>query len=222
MYLRRTSFFILAAAVVAISMPHAARAANSAPAIDAFNAAFAKVTSMTWKEQAHEVQGTSTQNRTYDYSFMKPHFAKTLIESGDGRGSGGVWTGGDQVSGHQGGILSGIHLKVDLHDGRATSIRGYTIPDGLIQNIVATYADTPGTLRQGAGGKIGGVETDVLDLKVANPASYHGVTEQQLWFNAATHWPVRQVMYAGTQIVLDQSFSDFNLNASLTQDDFPF
>ena len=59
-----------------------------------------------------------------------------------------MWAGGDQVSGHQGGILSGIHLKVDLHDPRAVSLRGYTIPDGLIQNIVHRYATTPGTLSQ--------------------------------------------------------------------------
>lgn len=222
MHIRRTPFLVLAAALVAISMPHAARASNSAPAIEAFNAAFAKVTSMTWKEHAHEVQGSGSQNRVYDYSFMKPHFAKTLIESGDGKGSGGVWTGGDQVSGHQGGILSGIHLKVDLHDGRAVSIRGYTIPDGLIQNIVATYADTPGTLRQAPGGRLGGVLTDFLELKVANPATYHGITDQQLWLNAETHMPVRQVMYEGSQVVLDQSFTDFNLNAGLTQNDFPF
>jgi outer membrane lipoprotein-sorting protein len=222
MHIRRTFFFILAAALIAISMPRAVLAANSAPAIDAFNAAFAKVNSMTWKEHAHEVQGSGSQNRVYAYSFMKPHSAKTLIESGDGSGSGGVWAGGDQVSGHQGGILSSIHLKIDLHDGRAVSIRGYTIPDGLIQNIVGTYADTPGTLRQLNGGKLGGVQTDLLDLTVSNPASYHGITHQQLWLNAETHWPVRQVMYAGSAIVLDQSFTDYNLNANLTENDFPF
>jgi outer membrane lipoprotein-sorting protein len=222
MHQRRSLFFVLAAALVAVSLPHAARAANDAPAINAFNAAFANVTSMTWKEQAHEVQGTSQQNRVYDYSFMKPHFAKTLIESGDGKGSGGVWAGGDQVSGHQGGFLSGIHLKVSIHDGRATSIRGFTIPDGLIQNIVAAYADTAGTLRQQSGGKMGGVDTDLLDLKVANPASYGGVTDMRLWLNADTHWPIRQVMYAGDAIVLDQTFSNYNLNANLSQNDFPF
>jgi outer membrane lipoprotein-sorting protein len=199
-----------------------ARAAQSAPAVDAFNAAFGQVTSYTFKLQSHETKGTDVQDRVYDYSFMKPHFAKTLIESGPGRGGGGVWAGGDQVSGHQGGILSGIHLKIGLHDGRATSLRGYTIPDGLPQNVVATYTSVKGDLTQSDGGKLGGEPTDLLDLKVADPASNGGVSEQKLYLSQQTHWPLRQILYAGSTVVLDQTFSNYNLNANLTQNDFPF
>ena len=101
---------------------------------------------------------------------MKPHYAKTLILDGDGKGSGGVWAGGDQVSGHQGGILSGFHRKVNINDPRAVSLRGVTIPEGLLQRIVANYATIAGKLTQTDGGKIGGVPTDRLDLKVADPA----------------------------------------------------
>jgi len=222
MHQRKLALVLIAAAFAALAAPHAANAAQSAPAIDAFNAAFAQVTSYTFKLHSHEVKGTDVQDRVYDYSFLKPHFAKTLIESGAGRGSGGVWAGGDQVSGHQGGFLSGIHLKVDLHDGRAVSLRGYTIPDGLPQNIVATYANVKGDLTQSAGGVIGGVQTDLLVLKVADPAGNGGVSEQRLYLSQATHWPLRQIFYAGDQVVLDQSFTDYNLNAGLTQNDFPF
>jgi outer membrane lipoprotein-sorting protein len=222
MHQRKLALAIIAAAFVALSAPHVARAAQNAPAIDAFNAAFAQVTSITYKLHSHEVKGTDVQDRVYDYSFMKPHFAKTLIESGAGKGSGGVWAGGDQVSGHQGGFLSGIHLKVDLHDGRAVSLRGYTIPDGLPQNIVARYANIKGDLTQTPGGPIGGVNTDLLTLKVADPASNGGVSEQRLYLSQATHFPLREIFNAGDQVVLDQSFTDYNLNAGLTDNDFPF
>ncbi|MGB6984518.1 MAG: hypothetical protein WBD74_00935 [Candidatus Aquilonibacter sp.] len=222
MHQRNLALVLIAAAFVAFTAPHAARAAQTAPAIDAFNAAFAQVNSYTFKLHSHETKGSDVQDRVYDYSFMKPHFAKTLIESGDGRGSGGVWTGGDQVSGHIGGIFSGVHKKVDLHDGQATSLRGYTIPDGLPQSIVGTYTNVKGELTQTAGGAIGGVQTDLLVLKVADPASNGGVSEQRLYLSQATHWPLRQTLYAGTTVVLDQSFTDYNLNANLTQNDFPF
>lgn len=222
MHKRYLALALVSAAFVALAAPHAVRAAQTAPAIDAFNASFAQVTSYTYKLHSHEVKGTDVQDRVYDYSFMKPHFAKTLIESGAGKGSGGVWTGGDQVSGHQGGFLSGIHLKVDLHDGRAVSLRGYTIPDGLPQNIVARYADIKGDLTQSAGGPITRANTDLLDLKVADPANNGGVSEQKLYLSQATHWPLREIFYAGNQVVLDQSFTDYNLNAGLTQNDFPF
>ena len=218
---RRFTLALIAALGIA-AIPHVSMAANSSPAIDAFNDAFAKVSQFTYKFHSHEVLGNQTQTRVYDYSFMKPHFAKTLIESGDQKGAGGVWTGGNQVSGHQGGFLSGIHLKVSINDPRATSLRGYTIPDGLPQNVVSVYVTTPGTLTTTPGGKIDGADTDLLDLKLADPKANSGVTELKCYMSRATHFPVRQIEYTGDQVVLDQTFTDYNFNPGLTQNDFPF
>lgn len=199
-----------------------ARAANTAPAITEFDRAFAAVNDYSAVLHVHEAKGNQTQDRVYQYQFMKPHFAKTLILEGDGRGSGGVWVGTDQVSGHQGGILSGIHMKVSIHDPRAVSLRGVTIPEGLLQRIVDDYATTAGKLTQGSGGKIGGVETDRLDLKVADPGANGDISEQILYLSKETHWPIRQIMYSGSQIVLDETVSDLKTNTGLKQSDFPF
>lgn len=209
-------------ALLALSASPAALADNTAPALSAFNTMFAGINDYTCIIHAHEAKGSATQDRVYSYMFMKPHYAKTLILSGDGKGSGGVWAGTNQISGHQGGILSGIHLKVDLHDPRAVSLRGVTIPEGLLQNVVGRYATIPGTLAQTNGGMVSGVETDRLDLKVADPASNDGVSEQVLYLSKETHWPVRQILYSGSQIVLDESITDLKTNTGLTQADFPF
>jgi outer membrane lipoprotein-sorting protein len=200
----------------------ALRAANSAPAIADFDRAFAATNDYTCTLHVHEAKGTQTQDRVYQYEFMKPHYAKTLITDGDGKGSGAVWAGGDEVSGHQGGILSGFHRKVSVNDPRAVSLRGVTIPEGLLQRIVQDYATIPGKLAQTDGGKINGVPTDRLDLKVTDPASNGGVTEQILYLSKDTHWPIRQIMYDGSQIVLDESVNDLKTNVGLTESDFPF
>lgn len=200
----------------------AARAANVAPAIATFDKAFAGINDYTCTLHVHEAKGTVTQDRVYQYEFMKPHYVKTLILEGDGKGSGGVWIGGDQVSGHQGGFLSGIHLKISLHDPRAVSLRGVTIPEGLLPRIVDDYATIPGKLTQVEGGKIQGVDTDRIELKVADPASNNGISDQILYLSKETHWPVRQIMYAGSQIVLDENVTDLKTNVGLTQADFPF
>jgi hypothetical protein len=221
-FFKRSFSLILAAAAAVLVTSAASRADNTAPAITAFNQMFAGVNDYSCTIHAHEVKGTDTQTREYQYWFMKPHFAKTLIVSGDGAGSGGVWAGGDQVSGHQGGILSGIHLKVSINDPRATSLRGVTIPEGLLQNIVNGYGKMPGTLTQGAGGAINGTPTDRLDLKLSDPSTYGGVTEAVLYLSQQTHWPVRQILYQGSQIVLDESVTDLKANTGLTQNDFPF
>lgn len=222
---RRSSAFvraIVAAAAAALLPCGALRAANSAPAIADFDKAFAATNDYTAVLHVHEAKGTQTQDRVYQYDFMKPHYVKTLILDGADKGSGGVWVGGDQVSGHQGGILSGFHRKISVNDPRAVSLRGATIPDGLLQRVVENYTTIPGRLVQTDGGKIGGVATDRLDLKVTDPSSDGGVTEQILYLSKETHWPVRQIMYEGSQIVVDETVSDLKTNTGLTQADFPF
>jgi outer membrane lipoprotein-sorting protein len=198
------------------------RAASEATAIAAFDKAFAGTNDYTCVLHVHEAKGTQSQDRVYQYEFMKPHYVKTLILEGDGKGSGGVWTGGDQVSGHQGGILSGFHLKVSINDPRATSLRGVTIPDGLLQKIVDNYGSTPGKLTQTDGGKIGGVDADRLELKPSDPSSNYGITDQILYLSKETHWPIRQILYSGSQIVLDENVTDLKTNVGLTEKDFPF
>lgn len=218
---RRLLFSIPVLALAATLIPFSAHAA-SAPAITAFDDAFAKVNDYTVTVRAHETKGTSVQDRTYHYWFKKPNLAKTLIVAGDGNGSGGVWNGGDKVSGHQGGMLSWIHLKVDLHDGRATSLRGYTIPEGLLQNEVDKYRQIKGDLSQRNGPEIDGVATDEIDLTPADPAAYGGVTKMTIYLNKQTHFPVRQIRYVGDKIVADETFLDLKTNVGLADSEFPF
>jgi outer membrane lipoprotein-sorting protein len=213
---------VAASAALALLTLKNASAASTEPAITAFDAAFAAANDYTAVLHVHEAKGDRTQDRVYQYEFMKPHYVKTLILDGDGKGSGGVWVGGDQVSGHQGGIFSGIHLKVNIHDSRATSLRGVTIPEGLLQHIVDDYSTTPGKLTQVDGGKVDGVPTDRLELRAADPTSNYGVTDQILYLSKETHWPVRQVLYSGSQVVLDETVSDLKTNVGLKQSDFPF
>lgn len=216
---RRLLFSIPVLALAATLIPLSAPAAG-APAITAFDDAFAKVNDYTVTVRAHETKGSSVQDRTYHYWFKKPSMAKTLIVAGDGNGSGGVWNGGDKVSGHQGGMLAWIHLKVDLHDGRATSLRGYTIPEGLLQNEVDKYRQIKGELSQRNGPEIDGVATDEIDLTPADPAD--GVTKMTIYLNKQTHFPVRQVRYAGDKIVADETFLDLKTNVGLADSEFPF
>lgn len=197
-------------------------ASNSAPAIAAFDTMFSGVNDYTYELHSHEVKGTRTQDRVYQFEFLKPSYAKSLILDGDDKGGGAVWTGGAQVDAHRGGLISGLHAKIDVNDPRAVSLRGYTTPAGLIQNIVRTYVDTPGTLTQSDGGRVGAVETDRLDLRIADPQTYDGATEQVLWLDHVTHWPVRQVVYAGSEIVIDDAFTAIKTNVGLKPSDFPF
>ena len=213
-------FFGAAALLVAGALAPAVRAAPGA--IASFDEAFGRIHDYTVTVTAHEVRGGDVQDRVYHYWFMKPHFGKIEIASGAGSGGGGVWTGGDQVSGHQGGFLSHFHLKVGLHDGRATSLRGYTIPDGLIQNEVDKYRESKGELTQRNGPVIAGTPTDMVELRPANPSDAGGVTRMDIFLSKTTHMPLRQVRYQGDQVVAEETFSELKLNVGLSAQDFPF
>ncbi len=217
---RRLLFSIPVLALAVTLVPLSSPAATT-PALTAFDEAFTKVNDYTVTVRAHETKGDRIQDRTYHYWFKRPNLAKTLIVAGDGSGSGGVWNGGDQVSGHQGGMLAFIHLKVGLHDPRAVSLRGYTIPEGLLQNEVDKFKDAKGDLSQRGGPEIDGVPTDEIDLKLSDPVD-DGVTRMALYLNKQTHWPVRQVRWAGDKIVADETFLDLKTNVGLTEGDFPF
>ncbi|HEY8297564.1 MAG TPA: hypothetical protein VIG32_06035 [Candidatus Baltobacteraceae bacterium] len=222
---QRTRFFSLTLgfAALALILAHGALRAAPVPALAAFDDAFAKVHDYTVTLRAHEVSGSRTQDRVYHYWYRKPNDAKIEIASGEGAGGGGVWTGGDQVSGHQGGFLiSKFHLKVGLHDGRAVSLRGYTIPDGLFPNEVEKYRTIKGQLSEGAGPTVDGQATDAVTLNVADPAAVGGVTRMVLDLSKATHMPVRQIRYQGDQIVADEIWSELKTNVGLSERDFPF
>jgi outer membrane lipoprotein-sorting protein len=218
---RRLLLSIPVSALALTLIPLAAPAATT-PAITAFDEAFAKVNDYTVTVRAHEVKGDRVQDRTYHYWFKRPNLAKTLIVSGDGNGSGGVWNGGDKVSGHQGGMLSFIHLKVDLHDPRATSLRGYTIPEGLLQNEVDKYREIKGTLTQRNGPEVDGAATDEVDLTIADPSANDNITRASMYLSKQTHFPVRQVRWEGDKIVADDFFTDLKTNVGLADSDFPF
>ena len=194
--------------------------AATVPAITAFEQTFAKVNDYTVTVHAHEILGNQSQDRVYRYMYKRPHLVKTQILSGPGAGGGAVWTGGDTVSGHQGGILSFIHLKVGLHDGRATSLRGYTIPDGILQNQVGKYMTMKGTLSERNGPLIGGQPTTLVELKIAEGAGEPGETRAVIYFSKATHLPLAQVRWSGDKILAQETWTDMQTNVGLKDSDF--
>ncbi|HTW85866.1 MAG TPA: hypothetical protein VMD91_17485 [Candidatus Sulfotelmatobacter sp.] len=204
----------LIAAACAAGVALLGAAPTSGPAA-AFLDAWGKIQSYTCNFKVHETKGTDTQDRTYHYAYLKPHYARIDITGGPGRGGGAVWTGGDTVSGHQGGFLSGIHLTVGIHDGRAVDLRGGTITDGSFQNmaddVTAASSLTLGTASyQGAT-----VDTVTFPYTDAN-----GATKRTIFLSQTTHLPVRRLTYCGEAVCIDEAFTDVNPDAKLTPQNF--
>lgn len=185
------------------------------PPVAAFLDAWAKIPSYTTDIKVHETKGTDVQDRTYHYAYMKPHSAKIDITGGAGRGGGAVWNGGDTVSGHQGGFLSGIHLKVSIHDGRAVDLRGGTIDEASFQNMADALEHAASTTT--AEETVNGAAVDVVTFPYSDA---NGATKRAVSLSRTTHLPVRRVTYAGETVVEDELFTNVNTGANLTADDF--
>jgi len=189
--------------------------AAPAGAAASFLDAWGKVTSYTASIKTHETKGTDVQDRTYHYAYLKPHFARIDITGGPGRGGGAVWHGGDTVSGHQGGMLSGIHLTVSIHDGRAVDLRGGTIAEASFENVAENIRDaaTATTGEETLNGSA--YDTVTVPYKDAN-----GATKRVIFLSRSTHLPARRVTYAGDTVVETEDFSDVNTAANLKESDF--
>lgn len=207
----KTTATSLAASVLGVAL---LGAAPSGPAA-AFMEAWAKVPSYTTNIKVHLVKGTDVQDRTYHYAYLKPHYAKIDITGGPGRGGGAVWTGGDTVSGHQGGILSGIHLTVSIHDGRAVDLRGHTIDVASFENIAQAIKDAPSVT--GGEETLNGTAYDTFSYPYKEEG---GATKRVVFLSRATHLPVRRVTYDGDKVVETEDFSDVNTAANLKPSDF--
>jgi hypothetical protein len=193
----------------------AASAAAPSGAAAAFLEAWAKVPSYTANIKVHETKGTDVQDRTYHYAYLKPHFARIDITGGPGRGGGAVWNGGDTVSGHQGGILSGIHLKISIHDGRAVDLRGGTIDQASFENVAENVKTAP-SLTNGEE-TVNGTQYDTVSFPFKDA---NGATRRTVFLSRATHLPARRVTYAGDTPVIVEDFTDVNTAANLKESDF--
>jgi outer membrane lipoprotein-sorting protein len=191
--------------------------AVAGPAETAFFEAWGKINSYTSTVVDHETNGKETQDRTYHFAYLKPHFARIDIVEGPGKGGGAVWTGGDTVRGHQGGFLSGVQLTVSIHDSRAVSLRGDTLLRASFQSVVDDLKAASNVTE--SSGTEGGQAVDVLSAPLAS-ADSAGVTKHVVYLSKATHLPVQRTTYAGDQVVKTEKWSDVNTNANLKESDF--
>ena len=198
----------------------ACTARASASALTDFNDAWNKVDNYSCSIVVHETLGTQTQDRKYDFWFKKPNLAHIEITSGPGKGSGSVWHGGDTVLGHQGGLFHGVKMNISLNDGRAVSLRGDNMTVGIFGNILAYYQSQASALTEGPGETIDGAATDMVTLKIANPAANKNVSRDVLYLSKATHLPVRRVKYEGDALVKQEDFVNVKLNPGLKDSDF--
>jgi hypothetical protein len=186
------------------------------PAVSAFMEAYAKIDSYVADVTMHETNGNAVQDRTYRYSYLKPHFAKAEVTSGPGKGGGVVWRGGDTLKGHQGGFFSRIKVEMSIHDRRAVSLRGDTIEFGSIESVVA---DLKAPNQTESSGTVDAQPVAIVTISYAQPEN--GVVKEAIAFSKTTHLPIRRTQYGPGDAVLKQvDIRSLDSSVKLTEADF--
>ena len=210
---------LVAVAVAALWVaPLAGRAAPSGPMWDAFTKAVDHANDYTETVVAHEVKGDAVQDRTYHVYFRKPALERADIVSGPGHGGAAVWSGGDTVHGHQGGILALIRLTLPITDGKAVDLLGnpMTVP---LFSVARDHFLHDGTVSEGPGKTVNGAPTDALTFVAADPAKAR-VSKEILYLSRVTHLPIRHEGFDGATLVETEDFSDQVVNKGIPDSTF--
>jgi len=219
---RAAACLALAGAMLPFATLPASAENKTTPAFDAFVKAFADVKDYQLQIVTHETSddGKSVQDRVYAYRWGRPSFARIEILEGPGKGGVASWSGGDKIHGHQGGILSMIHITSDINDARAVSLRGDNLEVTSFPWEIKHFETFPGTLSEADGPTIDGQATTAVTLTVADPKANKNVSRDVLYIGKERHLPLRREQYVGSQLVKTETYKAIKLNNGFAPGDF--
>lgn len=195
--MNRLAAFVLCAVTVA------AIAAAPANPLDGFEHAWSSINSYQTQVACFNVKGSQTQLSSYDYTFTKPSSISMNIVSGPSAGNSVTWSGGDSVVAGRGMFKRSFKLT----DPTVTSLRGATVVDLSFGSILQHAQQTKGTMTASTA-PLNGIQTNAVNIDVADPASDGGLTRESLYLSPTTNLPLRVDGYEGSQLVSSCTFTN--------------
>ncbi len=166
----------------------------------------------------HEVRGNLVSDDTYKITARRPTLARCEGIAGPTKGGVVVWTGGEKVKAHPGGVLSHVVVIASRHDRRATDLLGYGCGETTLASVVSIWS-TYGQVVESPGTPVDGVATAMVVW--TPPAGFPlGITREELYLSTVTHLPVMTKGYIGTKLVENSRFSSVALNVNVPDSAF--
>jgi outer membrane lipoprotein-sorting protein len=219
---------MLAATLVAASLAAAlpAPAADNAPSLDKYRAAWSHIDNYTCRIESHMVAGSKHEDRISNIYFKRPMMVRMDILQGNrphDNGSVAVYEGGQTIRGHQGGLFSGIVKTIDMHDPRATSIRGTVITDALLNrplDAISQYERRHLIVTASPNGS-----TTVITCEAPKNSPFvaqdDNVCKDVITYDNATNLPLHWERYdTSGQRVIDARYSNVRVNGGLSDQVF--
>jgi len=132
-------------------------------------------------------------------------------------GSVGVYTGGDKVTGHRGGIMREIVITVKKNSVLATTVRGETIDQSDMLTVIERME------RLLAIGRVDLMEKNThleFEFTPFNSSQNEGISRDVVWIDRKTMLIIRNERYEEEKLVQKVTWKDYIINAGLPKEFF--
>ncbi len=188
--------------------------------IDSFRAALSSTDSYSLVIKAHEVSNGKVQDQTYFYQYKKPNLSRTEVIDGNGKGSVGLWRGGDTVVAFRK-SMPHFRKRFNIHDAKVTSLRGNTLLTPSLFAILDYFGNCNSVLSTQEL-NVDGIEVTEVTMRRAltHPQSKtiinsDDTTKDVLDISKTSHYPVRWLRYSGDVLVEEFHLYDLKVNTPL-------
>ena len=165
-----------------------------------------------------------TDDRTYEYRYMKPGWVYMKIVAGKDKGARVRYDPVEnKVSGAKGGIISFIKKSFDIDDPTVRSVRGHRVNEsnwGLFVERAKGYFEAGSVSFTGTDTLTEG-ETFVLEFAAEDPRDEIGVARETWWISAQDTLPVQFEEYdVDGEFIRRINIRDLKFDQNLTEEDF--
>ena len=159
--------------------------------------------------------GDKKEERLINFYFKKPKLIRMDVLKGNrpfDSGSVGVYEGGDKVTGHRGGALKGIILKLPQESSLATTIRGVTFEESDLETVLRNlyfYRDNAEIAARETG------DAYLFTCITDNPEENDNISKDLVWIDKKSFLITRNERYEGETLVQAVNWKGFIINAGL-------
>jgi outer membrane lipoprotein-sorting protein len=165
--------------------------------------------------------GSDYEKRIINYYFKKPGNIRTVFIEGNrpfDKGSVAVYTGGNNITGSKGGILSGAVMSLDKKAAMATTIRGIALDESDMPAILEKLRFHIKNSENSVAAQPGGIYR--LTGIVKDPSKNGKVSREVIYMDSETSLPVKMEGFEGNNQVMFTVWSGYIVNAGLPDELF--
>ena len=217
---RYLGMFCLAMLISAACVPLYAENLTANDYLHAIQARYELIEDYQCRMHEISIGGGQREEKIINYYSKKPKPIRLDILDGNrafDKGSVGVYTGGEKVTGHRGGIMKEMILSVKKDRALATSVRGETIDQSdmltVIKRIEYLLANGDVSIVE----KFSHIEFEFFPF---NPLKNEGISRDVVWIDRETMLIIRNERYEEEKLVQQVTWGNHIINAGLPRELF--